>query len=201
MHDSATPAARPPLLILSVATGYGGAERNVEILLPLLLAERRVTVFACNTLHLQRLRQMAHPRLDIHAVDATRGNFIARAARSLVRRVLTLRPSAILTNTLDSLRILARAAEQLPGLDAIACVAAHDFLWFDHERLLPQVRRATVLVPDRSVLESRTTSPTMSGHTARCGPPSGYAIGLQKPRDDTFPRGGPKWSPMQHSSV
>lgn len=153
LHDSAPPAARPPLLILSVATGYGGAERNVEILLPLLLAERRVTVFACNTLHLERLRQMAHPRLDIHAVDATRGNFIARAARSLVRRVLTLRPSAILTNTLDSLRILARAADQLPGLDAIACVAAHDFLWFDHERLLPQVRRATVLVPDRSVLE------------------------------------------------
>ncbi|WP_018387537.1 glycosyltransferase [Ancylobacter sp. FA202] len=153
MHDSATPAARPPLLILSVATGYGGAERNVEILLPLLLAERRVTVFACNALHLERLRQMAHPRLDIQTVDATRANFVARAARLLVRRVLALRPSSILTNTQDSLRILARAAGWLPGLDAIACVAAHDFQWFDHKQLLPQVPRAMLLVPDRSVLE------------------------------------------------
>ena len=153
VHKTAPPAARPPLLILSVATGYGGAERNIETLLPLLLTERRVTIFASNSLHLERLRRMAHPGLDIVEVDATCRDFVKVAARLLIRRVLTSQPSAILTNTLDSLRILVRAARRLPGLDAISYVAAHDFLWFDHERLLPKLRRATMLVPDRSVLE------------------------------------------------
>ncbi|RDI23438.1 glycosyltransferase involved in cell wall biosynthesis [Pseudacidovorax intermedius] len=153
-RPTATPTvARPPLLILSVATGYGGAERNIETLLPLLLAERPVTVFACNPLHLQRLRLLAHPALEIHEVDASREDFADGAARLLVQRFLALRPSAILSNTMDSLRILARAAGWLPGLDAIACVGVHDFLWFDHAQLLPQVPRATLLVPDRAVLE------------------------------------------------
>lgn len=153
LPDTRPTAARPPLLILSVATGYGGAERNIETLLPLLLAERPVTVFACNPLHLQRLRHLAHPALEIHAVDAGREDFADSAARLLVQRFLALRHSAILSNTMDSLRILARAGGWLPGLDVIACVAVHDFLWFDHAQLLPQVPRATLLVPDRAVLE------------------------------------------------
>ncbi|MPT22628.1 MAG: hypothetical protein E2577_06170, partial [Starkeya sp.] len=142
-----------PLLIVSVASGYGGAERSIETLLPPLLAQRRVEVFASNSLHLERLQRISHPGLSIHAVDATLGDFAAIAARQLVKRVLAVRPGAILTNTLDSLRILALATKWLPGLDALACVAAHDFLWFDRAALLPHVPRATLVVPDRSVLE------------------------------------------------
>lgn len=153
MLETAATSVAPPLLIISVATGYGGAERGIEILLPRLLAERRVAIFACNPLHLERLRHLNHPNLAIHEVDATRMNFDRHAARRLVLEVLTLRPSAILANTIDSLRILVRATRWLPGLDAIACVAVHDFMWGDHARLLPRVPRATLLVPDRSVLE------------------------------------------------
>jgi glycosyltransferase involved in cell wall biosynthesis len=152
--EAERPVPEPaPLLIVSVASGYGGAERTIETLLPALLAQRRVEVFASNPLHLERLQRISHPRLGLHEVDATQGDFAAIAARRLVKRVLALRPSALLTNTLDSLRILALATKWLPGLDAIACVAAHDFLWFDRAALLPHVPRATLVVPDRSVLE------------------------------------------------
>lgn len=156
-----------PLLIVSVATGYGGAERTIETLLPLLLAQRRVEVFASHPLHLERLQRIAHPGLSIHAVDAAQGDFAAIAARRLVKRVLAVRPGALLTNTLDSLRILALATQWLPGLDALACVAAHDFLWFDHAALLPHVPRATLVVPDRSVLEKPDY---LAGHVWPHGP-------------------------------
>lgn len=156
-----------PLLIVSVASGYGGAERTIETLLPPLLAQRRVEVFASNPLHLERLQRITHPGLSLHVVDATQGDFAATAARQLVKRVLAVRPGALLTNTLDSLRILALATHWLPGLDALACVAAHDFLWFDHAALLPHVPRATLVVPDRSVLEKPDY---LAGHVWPHGP-------------------------------
>jgi glycosyltransferase involved in cell wall biosynthesis len=151
--SSHAPAVQPPLFILSVATGYGGAERNIEILLPHLPAGRKVLVFACSACHLERLHGIHRPGLEIHRIDASQDGFVEAGARLLVQRYFALRPSAILANTLDSLRILSHAAAWLPGLDVQSCFYVHDFQWFDHEQLLPAMARATLLVPDRSVLE------------------------------------------------
>jgi glycosyltransferase involved in cell wall biosynthesis len=146
-------AVQSPLFILSVATGYGGAERNIEILLPQLPAGRPVVVFACSALHLERLRRIDRQGLEIHRIDASQQGFVEAGARLFVKRYFALRPSAVLANTLDSLRILSHAAAWLPGLDAQSCFYAHDFQWFDHVPLLASMARATLLVPDRSVLE------------------------------------------------
>jgi len=148
-------AAQPPLFLVSVATGYGGAERNIETLLPHLPAGRTVVVFACNPYHLERLHGLNRPNLEIHRVDASEGDFVREAARAFVQRYFELWPSAILANTLDSLRIVSQAAACLPGLDAQTCFFAHDHQWTDYEQLLPTMARATLLVPDRSVLEKQ----------------------------------------------
>ncbi|MBB1599804.1 glycosyltransferase [Variovorax sp. UMC13] len=146
-------APSSPLFILSVATGYGGAERDIEILLPHLAAQRQVVVFACSPYHLERLRRIERPGLEVHRIDASREGFVEAGARLFVQRYFALRPSAILANTLDSLRILAQAADWLPGIDVQSCFYVRDFQWFDHAPLLQAMARATLLVPDRSVLE------------------------------------------------
>ncbi|WP_219209352.1 glycosyltransferase family 4 protein [Variovorax boronicumulans] len=151
--SSDTPVPSSPLFILSVATGYGGAERDIEILLPYLAAGRKVVVFACSSYHLERLSRIERPGLEIHRIDASRDGFVEAGARLFVQRYFALRPSAILANTLDSLRILAHAASDLPGLDVQSCFYVRDFQWFDHVPLLQTMARATLLVPDRSVLE------------------------------------------------
>jgi glycosyltransferase involved in cell wall biosynthesis len=150
-----SPASRDgarPLIILSVAGGYGGAERDIEILARHIPLSRRLVIFATNPYHLEELRKIKRPNLEIEYVDLS-GRFIPRAARRLILRFLALRPAAILSNTADSLAILSHATHRLPGLDAQAFVFVRDFLWWNNVELLASVPRATLLVPDRSVLE------------------------------------------------
>ncbi|WP_245431228.1 glycosyltransferase [Rhodoplanes roseus] len=177
-----------PLVIVSVATGYGGAERNIEILLPHVPAGRTVVVFACNPYHLERLHRIDRPGLEIHAVDAAHDSFVRDAGRLLMQRCLALRPSAILGNTLDSLRILVHAARRLPGLDARCFVFVHDFLWRDYEPLLASLPRATLLVPDRSVLEK----PDYVGRFVR---PHGALRALVVPNPVDVPGATPEAAP------
>lgn len=148
----AKPSERP-LFILSVATGYGGAERNIEVLLRRIPEQRRVVVFAGNAHHLEALERIQRPNLELHVADAAQTGFVERTARLLIRRFFALRPSAILSNTLDSLRILSRAASWLPGLDDISFFYVHDFLWFDYASLLASLPHATFLAPHRILFE------------------------------------------------
>ncbi len=145
-------SAERPLIILSVAGGYGGAERDIEIVARHAPLSRRLVIFAANPYHLAELRKIKRPNLEIEFVDLSR-NFIPKAARRLIARYLALRPAAILSNTADLLRILAYAANRLPGLDAHTFVFVRDFLWQENVELLAALPRATLLVPDRSVLE------------------------------------------------
>lgn len=142
-----------PLFILSVATGYGGAERNIETLLPGLAAERTVVVFASNPRHLAELEKIGHPGLELHRVDAARDGFAESAAELMLRLHDDFRPSAILANTLDSLRILARCASGRRDLAAKSFFYVHDFQWSGYGPLLQAMAPATLLVPDRSVLD------------------------------------------------
>ncbi|MFG1417582.1 glycosyltransferase [Xanthobacter sp. V0B-10] len=142
-----------PVFILSVATGYGGAERNIEALLPGLAAERKVVVFACNSHHVAVLEKIDRPGLEIHRIDAAREGFVESAAQLVLRLHDDLKPSAILANTLDSLRILSRCTGGRPELAAKSFFYVHDFQWSGYEPLLPAMAQATLLVPDRSVLD------------------------------------------------
>jgi glycosyltransferase involved in cell wall biosynthesis len=152
LQPQASPSRRP-LFILSVAGGYGGAERNIEILLPRILRTRRVVILAANPYHLARLWEFPPANLEIHAVDAARDSFVREAGRILIPRYLALRPSAIFANTLDSLRILSHVAGRVPEIDGLAFFCVHDFQWRDYEALLAVLPRATLLAPDRCVLE------------------------------------------------
>lgn len=142
-----------PLFILSVSTGYGDAERNIELMLPYLAADRPVVIFACNPHHLTEIQRLNRPGLDVHRVDAGQDGFADAGARLVLRRYLALHPAAILATTLDSLRILSQVARSLPGIDAQSYFYVRDARWLDDAALLEPLGRATMLVPDRSLLD------------------------------------------------
>lgn len=165
MPPRAAMFARPPfaafragtapatLVVVSAAQGYGGAERCVEVLAAHLPGDLRVEILATSPLHLERLRAIDRPGLGITRVAFDDQRPSRRAAADLVKIVRATRPVAIVVNTLDSLRILADAADVLPDLDARSFVHVHDFQWRDYDGLLARLPRATIVVPDATVLQ------------------------------------------------
>ncbi|MCW5773976.1 MAG: glycosyltransferase family 4 protein [Rhodospirillaceae bacterium] len=142
-----------PLLLISAGTGYGGAERCLEIVLRHLPPHIRVTILAESRLHLAALAAQARPEVEVVVVDTTTPEAIRDAARRLAWAWLRLWPRAVLTNTQLSARLLAAVPPWLRGLRCRSFVYVHDFQWFDMEALFARLERATVLVPDRVVLE------------------------------------------------
>lgn len=142
-----------PLLILSVAYGYGGAERDIEILARSLAGRRKMIVFAANALHIQELEKIDAPGSRIVRVDVRAPDFPRFAALRLGLSYVLADPAAILANTFDSLRVLACAAKWIPGLDRRAHVFVRDYLWRFYEGLFDGLPEATLVVPDRTVLE------------------------------------------------
>lgn len=144
---------RGPLLIVSVASGYGGAERSVEIILRHLPADMRVGILAESPLHLAELRRAAGPNTIIETVNTENWAGFARALRRFIALYLRLRPQAVLANTVQSARILAAAARWLPDLRTRSHVYVRDFQWADLPGLLARLAGATVLVPHEVVLQ------------------------------------------------
>lgn len=54
------------LFLVSAATGYGGAERSIEVMVPRLQREFRLTIFAENPLHIGNLRAVVLPPTRLH---------------------------------------------------------------------------------------------------------------------------------------
>jgi|GEM_PF-942864 len=141
-----------PLLIVSTSSGYGGAERSVEIILRHLPPEQRVCILVESPIHLAELRRMARPATRIEVVGTVDKPGFNRALQRFIALYARLRPQAVLANTETSARILAEAARWLPGLCARSHVYVRDFLWQDLPGVLARLPGAMVLVPDEAVL-------------------------------------------------
>jgi glycosyltransferase involved in cell wall biosynthesis len=142
-----------PLLVVSVASGYGGAERSIEIILRHLPADMKVGILAESPLHLAELRRAARPNMVIEAVPSEGRLKFPHAVRRFIALYTRLRPEAVLANTESSARILAAAAPWLPGLRARSHVYVRDFQWLDMPSILARLAGATVLVPHEAVLQ------------------------------------------------
>lgn len=142
-----------PLLVVSVASGYGGAERSVEIVLRHLPADMRVGILAESPLHLAELRRATRPNTIIETVHTENWAGFAGAVRRFIALYLRLRPEAVLANTSQSARILAAAARWLPDLPARSHVYVRDNQWYDLPAIIARLTGAAVLVPHETVLE------------------------------------------------
>lgn len=152
---AAVTAPEGPLLIVSTETGYGGAERSIEILLRHLPPGMAAGILAESPLHVAQLHALQRPGLEVAVVSTTDDEGLRHAVRQFIRLHQRLRPRAILVNTRPAARIVAAAARWLPGVTTRSFLYVHDLLWPDLGETLGQLPGTTVLVPDASVLRRR----------------------------------------------
>jgi len=136
------------LFILSVAGGYGGAERSIEVLLRHMPADLDVIVYAAHPEHLARLRALAGGAIRLVRLPEGRtANTRRLAALRFAADVARHKPDAILVNTLAGARIAATAARLVPGLGRRCHLYVHDFLWHDLGAIFDRLAGARLIVP------------------------------------------------------
>lgn len=142
------------LFVLSIASGYGGAERSIEIILRHLPRDMRVRVYAESPLHIERLRQPGGLPVEARLVRVGPGHTpIGRrlTALRLALECLRYRPDAILLNTHKAAILAAAAARLVRPLGQRCHLYVRDFQWRDLEFIFGRLRGARVLVPDATV--------------------------------------------------
>lgn len=144
------------LFILSVAGGYGGAERSIEILLGHVPADLDVVVYAAHPEHLARLGALARTVGNLHVMRLGEGRAVSARRLSALRLAADLmrrKPDAVLVNTLASARLAAMAAKLVPGLGPRCHLYVHDFLWQGLDGIVARLAGARFIVPHAVVAE------------------------------------------------
>lgn len=149
-HD---PDAMKTVVILSTASGYGGAERSVEIMARHLPPGVQVRIYASHRLHLSQLAGIRAPNLQVLRMLPGGGGMVRKLnALRLAFDVWRWRPTAVLVNTRDSALLAAMAARLRPALGAITHLYVRDFQWTDLRFIFRRLPGVQVLVPSRVVI-------------------------------------------------
>lgn len=146
------------LIVLSMAAGYGGAERSMELILRHAPADVVLKVYAESPFHLQRLsRAGALPRGAKLVRVADTGSKWGRrqAAMRLALDCLRHPEAVLLINTHASALVASMAARLVPELGRRSHLYVRDFLWSDLDFIFSRLAGARVLVPSSAVLERR----------------------------------------------
>jgi len=144
------------LFVLSIASGYGGAERDLELLMQHLPTGTALHLYAENGEHHARLASPGVLPGGARLIRlAATGTLASRriAALRLVFDYLCYRPQSILLNTQASALIAAMAAKYLPEIGKRCHIFVHDFLWDELPYVFGRLTGARVLVPDSCVIE------------------------------------------------
>jgi len=144
------------LFILSIASGYGGAERSMEIVLRHLPPDVAVHIYAESDLHIERLLRPGAmpPHARLVRLPAT-GTLWGRrlAALRLCLDVRIHRPQALLVNTHRSALVAAMAAKVIKNLGQLCSLYVRDFLWRDLDYIFERLAGARVIAPSRVVAQ------------------------------------------------
>lgn len=144
------------LSIVSVAGGYGGAERSIEILLRHAPPDLAITVYCTNADHYAELSKLAAAGawLRLVRLSAGEGAWSRRiAALRLVRDLRGSPPHPLVVNTHSSAMLAAMAARLVPGLGSRTSLFVHDFQWRSLDHIVSRLAGARILVPHRVVLD------------------------------------------------
>ncbi len=142
------------LFILSIASGYGGAERSIEMIIRHLPSDLHVRIYAENKLHLDQLIQPGGlPRnvTLIRIIGSATPWGKRKASLRLLYDCLTNPDAVLLVNTNTSALIAAMTAKFLPSLGKRCHVYIRDFLWEDLDYVFSRLPGLQVLLPSASV--------------------------------------------------
>lgn len=142
------------LFILSIASGYGGAERSIEMILRYLPADLNVHIYAENKLHLDQLRQTGGMPKNAKLITIVNSATLwgkRKASLRLLYDCLTHPDAVLLINTNTSALIAAMTAKFIPTLGKRCHVYIRDFLWEDLHYVFSRLPGLHVLLPSVSV--------------------------------------------------
>lgn len=144
------------LFIVSIATGYGGAERSIEIIARHLPEEVETTIYAAHPEHIANLDAVARLRsnLRIRPLSAT-PRLLPRqlAAQILLGEFKRQTPDAVLINTHASALLCSMVARREPRMAERSSLYVRDFQWRDLDYIFSRLPRGPVLVPNEVVAE------------------------------------------------
>lgn len=144
------------LFIVSVATGYGGAERSIEIIARHLPDEIETFIYAAHPEHIARLDAVARTRrnLRIRRLSAQPRLLSRRlAALSLLADFKRHAPDAVIANTHASALLCAMVARHAPQFAERSTVYVRDFIWRDLDYIFSRLSTSRILVPNEAVAE------------------------------------------------
>jgi glycosyltransferase involved in cell wall biosynthesis len=145
------------LFIISIASGYGGAERSIETFLQHLPSDVNVHIYAESQLHIERLcRAGALPKSArlVRAWPSTQNLWGRRlAAMRLIADVRRYHPQAVLVNTHSSALVAAMAAKFMKDLGRLSTLYVRDFLWRDLDFIFDRLQGARILTPSQVVTQ------------------------------------------------
>ena len=144
------------VFIVSVATGYGGAERSIETIVRHMPAGVGMSVYAAHPEHLRQLEKARPPssRFDLVHLSA-KPSLAARrlSALRLLVDFMRLRPDIVIINTHTSALLAAMAARHAPGFAPRCRIFIRDFLWGDLDYIFSRLSGARICVPHAAVAE------------------------------------------------
>jgi glycosyltransferase involved in cell wall biosynthesis len=144
------------LFIVSVASGYGGAERSVEIIARHLPQDIETSIYAAHPEHVGQLEAVARtrPHLRIVRLSARPQRLSRRRAMlSLLFDFRRREPQAVIVNTHISALLCARAARHAPRLAERSALFIRDFQWEDLDYIFSRLSRGRIFVPSAVVAE------------------------------------------------
>ena len=146
---------RPRALILSTATGYGGAERSLEALLPAMAKHYHLHVLVENNRHLARCREALNgTRVEISCLPhMSRFIQVLYGVVWLLRRAIR-NPVFILANTNKSGFIVGAAVRLCPALGGRTVLYIRDFQWCRLNFITKALPDALYLFPSQALLDS-----------------------------------------------
>jgi len=157
-QDTELSTAPRALLLVSTEQGYGGAERNLELLVRHLPAGIRVGVLAQSRRHIDELTAIQRPGLQIRTLDEDCKPADTRALHALLGLYRALRPDAVLVNTRPGARLMREAVRWIPEISQQTFLYVHDLSWQETlEGLLVNLPGASLLVPTREMLQHLPT--------------------------------------------
>jgi glycosyltransferase involved in cell wall biosynthesis len=142
------------LSIVSVASGYGGAERSIEIITRHLPPQLETTIYGSHPEHLARLHDPANGRDNLRIRRLRAADDVTTRRIEAMKLVLDdsrQEPQAILANTQASALLCAMAARVRPAIAQRTSLYVRDFLWTDLAYIFSRLGSPKVLVPDAVV--------------------------------------------------
>lgn len=144
------------LFIVSVAKGYGGAERSVEIIARHLPDDIDATIYAAHSEHLAQLRTILRTRRNVEVRQLSAGESVLHRRISALRLLHDFRrldPAAVLVNTSASAILAAMVARYAPSLASRTALYVRDFFWHDLDFIFARLKGTKVLVPSAAVTD------------------------------------------------